>query len=450
MTAQHDLNWRISELLEDPRETLDIEFKRWLDLQASNEHKAILAKAIIALANHGGGAIIIGMDETENGVAPATDRPDNLADYNTDRVNAIVSRYAEPAFHCDLRIVQSPQDAQEYPVILVPGGHHTPIRSKRAGPGGEVLQQNLYYIRRPGPQSAPPGSGQEWDALIRRCIANARDDLLDRFRILMTAGGVNEQLPPREVDQVAQWLEASTERWGELAESLSANNSGRLRHGHYSIGYRLVADGLEPHRAPELLEALRRGIVRHTGWPPFVVLNRGEVAPYPYDDGVECWMGYDNAERDPGTADYWRATHNGEFFLLRGYQEDGHDNDPAEPGHAFDLTLPVWRIGEVLLHAASMADQFGVPDARVVMVCEWTGLRGRNLVSWANPRRMMSGGNIAKQPQFRNDISVQADSIRDGLPELVDQIVRPLFELFDFFKLPPALVTEELARMRRL
>ena len=46
----------------EPREDLDAEYKGWLDL-TSNEHKATLAKAAIALANHGGGRIVIGFAE---------------------------------------------------------------------------------------------------------------------------------------------------------------------------------------------------------------------------------------------------------------------------------------------------------------------------------------------------------------------------------------------------
>jgi hypothetical protein len=42
------------------------------------------------------------------------------------------------------------------------------------------------------------------------------------------------------------------------------------------------------------------------------------------------------------------------------------------------------------------------------------------------------------------------DRIADELPELVDSIIRPLYELFDFFTLPATLVSEELARMRNL
>jgi len=47
-------NERLQDLLLDPKESLDVEIKGWLDLN-DNTHKSVLAKALIALANHGGG-----------------------------------------------------------------------------------------------------------------------------------------------------------------------------------------------------------------------------------------------------------------------------------------------------------------------------------------------------------------------------------------------------------
>ena len=60
-------------LLGEPREDLAAEYKTWLDLTI-NDHKAVLAKAAIALANHGGGFIIVGFDDGGTGSRPLRDR----------------------------------------------------------------------------------------------------------------------------------------------------------------------------------------------------------------------------------------------------------------------------------------------------------------------------------------------------------------------------------------
>ena len=59
---------RLAELLINPRETLEFEVKNWLDLQHSNEDKAKFAKAVLALSNHGGGFIALGLQETDGGI----------------------------------------------------------------------------------------------------------------------------------------------------------------------------------------------------------------------------------------------------------------------------------------------------------------------------------------------------------------------------------------------
>jgi predicted HTH transcriptional regulator len=62
---------RLADLLIDPRENLNFEIKNWLDLSNDNDAKAILAKAAIALANHGGGFIALGLVENDAGVDEA-------------------------------------------------------------------------------------------------------------------------------------------------------------------------------------------------------------------------------------------------------------------------------------------------------------------------------------------------------------------------------------------
>jgi hypothetical protein len=47
-------NLELGDLLAEPREALDVEVKEWLELTDAN-HRALVAKEIIALAIHGGG-----------------------------------------------------------------------------------------------------------------------------------------------------------------------------------------------------------------------------------------------------------------------------------------------------------------------------------------------------------------------------------------------------------
>jgi predicted HTH transcriptional regulator len=54
---------QLQELVVHPREDLAIEIKGWLDL-SNVADKANLAQSLMAMANHGGGFILIGFTET--------------------------------------------------------------------------------------------------------------------------------------------------------------------------------------------------------------------------------------------------------------------------------------------------------------------------------------------------------------------------------------------------
>src|ERR1039458_976235 len=81
-------------LLEFPTEKTTIEYKSWLNLNESHG-KATLAKAAIALANEGGGVIVLGMreDTVQGGALGSQPRPATMKRYSQDEVNAAINRY---------------------------------------------------------------------------------------------------------------------------------------------------------------------------------------------------------------------------------------------------------------------------------------------------------------------------------------------------------------------
>jgi predicted HTH transcriptional regulator len=96
-------------LLAAPAEALDVEFKGWLDLRGNDEHKGALAKAAIALANEGGGVIVIGFRENRPNLVSES-RPAGIAGYDADLINSIIRRFASPSFHCTLTFLLNRQN----------------------------------------------------------------------------------------------------------------------------------------------------------------------------------------------------------------------------------------------------------------------------------------------------------------------------------------------------
>lgn len=179
-----------------PAETLEVEYKDWLDLK-SKPHKAKLAKELIALANHGGGHVVLGFSDPEMEPQP---KPADYDYVTNDHINSIVASYADPPFHCGLEMVN------DHLVISVPAGVTIPIRAKKGSEGKEIVK-DLYYTRRPGPNSEPPQSGLEWDELLRRCIANREGEMeiLVR-RVVRIMATPSEGLPVDGKDHIEDLL----------------------------------------------------------------------------------------------------------------------------------------------------------------------------------------------------------------------------------------------------
>lgn len=211
--------------------------------------------------------------------------------------------------------------------------------------------------------------------------------------------------------------------------------------GSWSCTY-FVSPVDDPPTLPRFRDILLEVKGTETGWPVWLALmGRPEMHPRIVGDVIECWL-----DKTPD-ADFWRADPRGRMFLIRRLQEDTREIPGVEPGQIVDLTLPVWRTGECLLHAARLANRLGATDVNLAMT--WTGLEGRELTTRASPNRMVMPGRICRDNTVRTDISAEAKAIPDALPELVKRLVAPLFARFDFLEPPEELYETELARMRR-
>jgi hypothetical protein len=337
----------------------------------------------------------------------------------------------------------------EYPVVRVPGGHLTPIVAKRGGPQGQsTLQVGRTYIRRVGPASEEPQSPEEWRALLDRCVRAGREDLIDRIRLIV-AGDPFEAITAAAAEPFDQWIEASQARWKSLIGTLPANHPARFQRGYYQFAYQLRGEFAKPSLV-DLRRALMDAEVRHSGWPNWPVIERDPIRPTPINDTIECFMGRDDdsASLAPDRLDYWRVSTGGRAFTVRGFSEDSHP-DLVQPGAGLDITTPTWRLADAATHAVNLARALNLNESLVDFDVFYTGLEGRKLVSIGNPRRFLSGTRRTLQNQYQRRVSFDITTAPDQLPEIVDTVLRPLYQSFDFFDLPAALAAQEIAQWRR-
>ncbi len=438
----------LQSLLARPHESQDVEVKGWLDL-GDHDQRADLAKAILAVANHGGGFVILGLREDAGQFPPDHNRPSDLSKLTQDDIQNAVEKYLEPAIQCRVNHVEHPDGHGQFPIIAVPGGCRVPIKAKVGSPDGKLVA-NRVYVRRPGPKSEEPQTAAEWDQLFERCIRARRDELLDGIRDLL-AGQVPNVETAREttVDGLANFIEQAELRWAARAHKLPRDTPPLFPHGYIAVG--VAIDGNFPVQTfPDFMETLRGAVRNHSGWPPFPILSREVYRPRIVDDAIEAWFGPDEHGKfdSPRHCDFWRASPDGFLYMRKGFDEDSRYRD-MKPGLSFDITTPTRRLGEILLQAHYIAIAMGAKDASVLVQAEWFGLSERQLVSVGNPRRRISGTYRAHQNAHKGTVETSVVALADALPEVVYQVLAPLYTLFDFFRLSKRMVEEELREMRR-
>jgi len=415
-------------LLAAPAEALDVEHKNWLDLRGNDEHKALLAKAAIALANEGGGVIILGLRE-ERPKLISEPRPPEVAAYDQDLISGIIRRFASPSFHCTLTLLRHPETRHEHAVIQVPGGHAVPVMSK-SGTAGNTIRPHVCYVRKPGPESAPPENPADWDRLLSRCLWNRRQDMLDAIRGIVQGGVVVAPAIPRSEEQQNAFVTAAQAAWRNLVEAIAPDAAARCPLGRFELDYALVGE-FDPRSLPDLMDILQKARVRR-GWPQFWVPTRREIEPVPLDDTVQCWLGTPAmGPRDTGHVDFWRASPEGRMFLLRGYPEDagGYPGHEIEPGSILDLRIPILNVAECLQHARLLGSLLAHDqELRVMFRGRWYGLAGRRLSSMDSWQAFtMIDHRIARQAEFSINGTFSTVQIGENLPEIVHSLLEPLY-----------------------
>jgi len=274
--------------------------------------------------------------------------------------------------------------------------------------------------------------------------------LAKAFDILRVVGLVMEQEPSGAQETFVQEAFA---RWRTLTARLDEKSPGRFPHGWYRFDYALDGDFKSPELS-DLLSLIEKAEIRHTGWPMFVTMTRPEFEPREQDGVLECWIapgetGIERMTTDAAHCDFWRAAPSGRFLLMRGYQEDSQDGVP--PGTIFDSTLPIWRIGECLLHAARMAALVQKPDTPEITVkfrALYSGLTGRTVRSLRGGADFLEAGRPAKSDEAILEAVVPAGRIETDLASVVHPLVASLYERFGISHISAEFVRAEIDRFR--
>ena len=431
----------------NPTEDLDAEYKGWLDLREDRD-RANLAKAVIALANHGGGVIVLGFEESSAGLV-ARPKPAGIPDVTQDDINAAVARYATPQFQCRLHLVEHPDASSFHPVIRVPGGD-VPVLSKRDR-SDTGLGQHKAYVRKPGPKSEEPQTAEEWRKLLDRCVMARREDMLNSIRGIVL-GRVEPSRSEHTSVDLDDFMSSSREQWKALVQSEPKNAPYCFPDGYYEFAIGLVV-AQPPIGLAELKDrlAVAQG-VQESGWPPFMEIGVEELNPYPSDGGIDAWIGHPSPKKifnDPSHADFWRASPSGELYIIRGYWEDGVEwasTPQPNSGAVITVNVSVIRVWECLRFTSRFMRAFDDVE-EVVVRCQYTGLSGRTLVD-SLEAAFSFGLGVSHVDKVALSGQYTLQQLEDNMPEVLRHLMAPLFEHFNFFRLTVVHVQNVIDRYR--
>lgn len=462
---------KIVEIVQRPRESLDIEVKAWLDPKCVDD-EAKIARACMALWNNNGGYLLIGFTDIgvpDNG---ATRPQDVRATYHHDEIQRIAALYASQPIAVEVFFPE--RDGFEYPVIAIPAGVETPVTASRDlfqksgdAQSKKLIREHAVYVRSLMSNqtvSTTEARSGDWPRIIRTCFENREADIgaFVRRHLLGTsadklaelARGLTSDSLVTPIDQAMEYLAEGHARFTQVA----AERSIAIPKGLRQVAAIVVGEGPQHSATKDFLWSAQASRPNHTGLPPWVSLDRSSTEldrPYVFDDQWEAFFSDTLGELFGKMVDFWRIDPGGRFYHVRLLEDDvnnGRNNAPGaqfpEPETQLDFTLQISRVTEILSVLLSFARALGYPpvNTTLAIVFRWTGLKGRRLTSWSDPGRMFVTLERCAQDDVTASIMLPLDTAMSSVSGFVEQSVARLFAAFGGHSFAPNVFEEIAAR----
>jgi hypothetical protein len=436
----------IQALVDRPGESLAIEIKRWIDPDQP-EGIAMIVRAALALRNHGGGYIVIGFDNETREPDKNNIPSDVRALFHIDKIQGLVSRFASEPFEVTVEFPE--RDGQLYPVVVVPPGVRTPVAAKsdlRVGDRTLVSTDSVYVrsLRANNTPSTIRATWKDWPNIVEVCFDNREADVgrflrrhlgsvppnVVREFMVMLSQGIEPEATMEDLLQ--KYLQDSEDRFQAVAREREVQLP---EHGAWEVALLLI--GQVPRRAAnhEFLNLLDASNPRYAGWPVWPASWRfidQSARPYIFQGAWEAFIRFGSSPSP--WIDFMRLNPKGRFYLRRPLREDVFDDrDSPAPMTILDFSLPITNTAEAIAVGMAFAKAMGCPaeDTQLAFAFKWTKLRGRRLTSWVHPDREIFPEPSAYQNEVLTFVNVPLDTPLSALGNFVNQVVQPLFEVFE-------------------
>ena len=434
----------LQDLVTTPAEQEWLELKSWIDLKDAR-CRANTARHLAAIANFGGGYLVLGFNKDGTRCPKAADV---RKVYAQDEFSGIIAQYLQPKFQCEVSFATA--DGVDHPVVWVPSHGATPVISKANGPHDakgrpEGIVSGQVYIRTPKPESVTITTPDQWAAVIQRCVLARRDEMVSMFSSIVSGGGqVAVPDRPSERATLTAWHKATQAAFQESVAHLDPKPRLWLNRNFIQFSYLIRNREGTIVPADQLLRVVQQAntAVRDTvryGWSMFYPFTRPEIMPRfmtdPAVDGGDTEFLQANLLEKGETRhlDFWRVSRDGRVSLVRNYHEDRFEKRPEDIQEGekwFDPYLHVRDVTELVRHARAYAEEFAEIE-NICFLFEWQGLKTR-IVASLNPERYYSSRAYISQADERvvYDCFPQAEVI-GNLPAVVSRLYAPVDRLFN-------------------
>ena len=456
----------LDELVKNPQERLALELKAWIDPDTS-QGKAKIIKACIAMRNNNSGSILIGFDD-KTGQPQSCPFPEPSDKFHIDAIQGLVSKYSSEPF--EIKVDYLKREGLECVVIQIPAGIKTPVATRlimKDDKDNTLVKSDTVYVRSLNANNTPStteATWKDWKDLTERCFENREADI-GRF--------VQRHLTQQNMKEVGLLL-AKTQNIQENSEleknemrtffqdcenkyysALEERKPNLPPHGLMEIGVIIKGETANLHKTNKnFLNLIDSTNPRYTGWPAWPICRNAsnkKSTPQVKDDAWEALI----LQEILNNLTFWRVYPSGKFFLLNALQYDMSKSVNApEPLSVLDFALAILRTGEKIVVALSFAKAMGYDLEHTVVKFgfKWTKLQNRELCSWANQMRYISGGKVSHQDEFYTEIEIVLNASNTSICRNLYEIINQLFNLFGGFEIEYSVVEDLFNRLinRRL
>jgi hypothetical protein len=373
------------------------------------------------------------------------DRPTNIGEvFHLDKVQALVSRYASDPF--EVAIGYGVRDGRDYPVLCIPEGVRFPVAAKRDlknSSGRYLIREGDVYFRTldaNGTPSTAKARPRDWQEIMDICFENREADI-GRFlrRHLQGISSEHLRVPPTLRERARAVLDDGEKRLqvGIEQRDLSPAQGALLKRGAWSVA--LVIDPPRSDARPDkkFLSTFGAAKPNYTGWPVWLDSSgfvEHAARPVVVDRAWQSLI-ISLGETWSRHVDFMRIDPKGEFYLWRLLQDDL--SDKVKPNEVLDVILVIIQVAEAIAVGLKVARTLGwQAGAQAGFAFRWTGLRGRELGSWANPMVSIMPWHKAEDDAVDTFVQLSLDTADSAIAPFVEQATADLFVIFSGYSLP--------------